>query len=116
MCSSTGSLLSSEAVTMSEPFVAVSEISSEEDASANLIEAFRNRLGEVDHWPGFRHLEVWQDQRDDGRFLMVSWWDDETSFRSYMRSDSHRRSHARIPSEPSRPKPMGFDRFRLIAD
>lgn len=101
---------------MGEPFVAVSEISIEENASSTLTEAFRNRLGEVDDWPGFRHLEVWQDRRDAGRFLMVSWWDDEASFRSYMRSDSHRRSHARIPTEPSRPKPAGFDRFRLVAD
>lgn len=101
---------------MTEPFVAVSEISVAEAGVATLVGAFRTRLGEVDAWPGFRHLEVWQDESRSDRFLMVSWWDDKDSFQAYMRSDSHRRSHARIPTEPAKPKPAGFTRYRLVAE
>ncbi len=101
---------------MTGPFVAVSEIAVSEEGVSALAGAFRNRLGEVEGWPGFRHLEVWQDESKSGRFLMVSWWDDKDSFQTYMRSDSHRRSHARIPTEPAKPKPAGFERYRLIAE
>ncbi|HSJ26561.1 MAG TPA: antibiotic biosynthesis monooxygenase family protein, partial [Acidimicrobiia bacterium] len=79
-----------------------------------LEEAFRDRLGEVDHWPGFRHLEVWRDESTPGRYVMVSWWTDREAFKSYMRSDAHRRSHARIPEDPSRPRPVSFSRYTVI--
>lgn len=65
--------------------------------------------------PSFSRLEVWQDERDAERFVMVSWWDDHDSFTAYMRSRSHRRSHDRIPSGPDAPKPTAFARFRVVA-
>lgn len=100
---------------MSDGFVAVSEISIDEIGTETLVEAFRQRLGEVDEWPGFRSLEVWQGDRDDTHFVMVSWWDDQDSFRAYMQSDAHARSHERIPDEPARPRPVRFRRYRVVA-
>lgn len=97
------------------PFVAHSEIRVPAAGAASLISAFEGRLGEVEPWPGFERLEVWQDERDDGRFVMVSWWDDKESFQTYMRSESHRRSHDRIPSGPDAPRPESFSRFRVVA-
>lgn len=96
-------------------FVAHSEIEIDPDAGVTLEEAFADRLGEVDSWPGFVRLEVWRDERREGRYVMVSWWTDDESFKAYMRSESHRRSHARIPDEPSRPRPAGFSRFTVIS-
>lgn len=101
---------------MTDGFVAVSDIGIDEIGADRLIDAFRARLGEVDDWPGFRHLEVWQDETHPDRFVMVSWWDDKESFQTYMRSDSHKRSHARIPDEPAKPRPVGFTRYRLVAE
>lgn len=98
-----------------EGFVAVSDIAIEEVGIERLEQAFHDRLGKVDSWPGFRHLEVWQDEREPSHFVMVSWWDDKASFDGYMRSESHRQSHARIPSEPARPRPTGFTRYRIVA-
>ncbi len=95
-------------------FVAHSEISIEPDAGPTLEQSFSDRLGEVDGWPGFLKLEVWRDERTPGRYVMVSWWDDRESFTSYMRSDSHRRSHARIPDDPA-PRPVGFSRYTVVA-
>jgi heme-degrading monooxygenase HmoA len=47
---------------------------------------------------------------------MGTWWETEDAFRGYMRSDSHRRSHARIPSGSARPKAVRVDRFSLVTD
>lgn len=100
---------------MNDGFVAVSDLSIDEVGTDALIAAFEARLGEVDGWPGFRRLEVWQSERDDTQFVMVSWWDDQDCFRAYMQSDAHARSHARIPNDPARPKPVGFRRYRVVA-
>ena len=95
-------------------FVAHSEIRVPAAGGPALIAAFRARLGEVDGWPGFIRLEVWQDEGDATRFVMVSWWDARDSFADYMRSAAHRRSHARIPADEA-PRPAGFTRFRVVA-
>jgi heme-degrading monooxygenase HmoA len=47
---------------------------------------------------------------------MVTWWQDEQSFRDYMRSAAHAESHARTPGGQHRPRPAGLDRYRCIAD
>jgi len=67
--------------------------------AGRLVEAFRNRVGLVDHADGFVDLEVWQSDRDDGEVIMVSRWRDRDAFRAYMRSGAHRVSHDRIPDD-----------------
>lgn len=96
--------------------VVVSELVVAEDGIASLEDAFRARLGEVDSFPGHLGLQVWRDDHQRGRYVMVTWWETADAFRQYMRSDSHRRSHARIPSQPARPKAVRVDRFSLVTD
>ena len=95
--------------------VVVSELAIEPEGTDTLEAAFRDRLGEVDSFPGHLGLQVWKDDRKPGRYLMVSWWETAAAFREYMRSESHRRSHARIPSEPARPHAVRVDRFSLVS-
>ncbi|MFL5863895.1 MAG: antibiotic biosynthesis monooxygenase family protein [Solirubrobacteraceae bacterium] len=64
-----------------------------------LVSPFRDRAHLVDQAPGFLNLEVWQNDRDAGELVMVSHWTDRESFKSYMQSDAHRRSHDRIDPE-----------------
>lgn len=97
-------------------YVVVSELAVAEDGIENLEAAFRSRLGEVDSFPGHLGLQVWRDDRRRGRYVMVTWWDTADDFRQYMRSDSHRRSHGRIPSEPARPRAVRVDRFSLVTN
>jgi len=92
----------------------VSELAVAPEGAAALEEAFAHRLGEVDSWPGFIRLEVWRDPRHDGRYLMVSWWETKDLFKAWMRSQSHDRSHARVPTDPA-PRPVRFDRYEVIA-
>lgn len=95
--------------------VVLSELEIAPEGSSTLEAAFRERLGEVDEFPGHVGLQVWKDPRRPGRYLMVTWWESEAAFRSYMRSESHRRSHARIPSEPVRPHPVRVERFSVVS-
>jgi heme-degrading monooxygenase HmoA len=97
-------------------FVAVSDLVVPEAGRDALQAAFRNRLGAVDHWPGFRGLQVWADTTDPCALTMVSWWDSQECFAAYMRSADHRRSHQRIPVGADRPRPRQFRRYQVIAE
>ena len=101
---------------VAEAHVVVSELVVAEEGIGSLEAAFRARLGEVDSFPGHLGLQVWRDDRLRGRYVMVTWWETADAFGQYMRSDSHRRSHARIPSEPARPKAVRVDRFTLVTE
>ena len=95
-------------------YVAISHIEVPEEGSDALEAAFRDRLGAVDSWPGFRGLEVLSDRRRPSHYLMISRWTSREDFVSYMRSDDHRRSHARIPGGPARPRPAGFEEYEPV--
>jgi heme oxygenase (mycobilin-producing) len=99
----------------SSSYVVVSHLTIEPDGAEALERAFQDRLGEVDGAPGFQRLEVWRDTASPSGFAMVSWWDSEDDFRSYMGSDAHRRSHARIPRDPRAPHATSLARYVVIA-
>lgn len=96
-------------------FVAVSEFSVPGPGRVALLDAFTGRMRAVDRWPGFRGLQVWSDKQDPSAFMMVSWWDSEEQFRSYMGSPDHRESHGRIPRGEHRPRPGRFRRYTRVA-
>jgi heme-degrading monooxygenase HmoA len=85
------------------PFAVTSKLAVHPDGADDLIAAFRNRLGRVEHREGFHDLEVWRDQARTDRFVMASRWASRNAFADYMRNGDHRRSHARIPAEPPGP-------------
>jgi heme-degrading monooxygenase HmoA len=96
-------------------FVVASELAVERCGAPALEAAFRDRLHEVENHEGFQRMEVWRDFRDNGGYMMISWWDDEASFRSYMRSARHKASHARIPVEPAKAHGVGLRRYTVVA-
>jgi hypothetical protein len=57
---------------------------------------------------------VWRDQRDRGRLILASWCADRHAFVDCMRSDDHRRSHARVPQGRARPRPVALTRCDLF--
>lgn len=93
----------------------MSDLAIDAVGAGTLEAAFADRLGEVDGWSGFIDLEVWRDERDEGRFVMVSWWRSRDDYVSYMRSDVHRRSHDRIPTDPAAPRAVGVGQYRVVA-
>ena len=88
----------------------------EEVGIASLEAAFSNRLGEVDSFPGHLGLQVWPDNQKPGDYLMVTWRKTEDDFCPYMQSDSHRCSHATIPSEPARSKAVRVSRCSEVSE
>ena|SRR5579884_1331672 len=96
-------------------YVAISEIAVPEAGEGALEVAFRDRLRAVDSWPGFRGLELLKDRKSPGRYLMLCRWDSREQFLAYMRSEDHRRSHARIPRGENGPRPAGFDEYDTVA-
>jgi heme-degrading monooxygenase HmoA len=96
-------------------YVVASDLSVDLSGAAALEAAFADRLHQVEGHPGFQRLEVWRDSAREGQYVMVSWWDDEAAFRSYLRSDRHRASHDRIPTEPARARGVGLRRYTLVA-
>ncbi len=99
----------------SASFVAFSRIHVPAEGSVDLERAFADRLGAVDHWPGFLNLEVWEDIADPTSFAMISWWTSPDAFRAYMQSSDHRLSHSRISKDDLRPRARQFRRYRVIA-
>ena len=97
------------------PYVAISEIAVPIEGAGELEEAFRNRLGVVDGWPGFLGMEVLRHRRKAGRYVMISRWATKQAFAEYMRSADHRRSHDRIPGGEHAPRPAGFDDYDRVA-
>ena len=98
-----------------DDFVVASEIAVSPQSGQVLEAAFADRLREVENHDGFRRLEVWRDSRTPGRYLMVSWWRDAEAYRTYMRSDAHRRSHDRVPAAPHQPKGVAVNLFEVVA-
>ena len=96
--------------------VVVSDLRVDPVGADALEKAFATRMRAVEGHAGFQRLEVWGSEREDGAYVMVSWWDDEASFRAYMRSSDHRASHARIPTAPARARGVGVRRYRVVAD
>ncbi|MCW2606387.1 MAG: Antibiotic biosynthesis monooxygenase [Frankiales bacterium] len=97
-------------------FVTVSGIAVPVEGAADLERAMQDRIGLVDAEAGFRALQVWRPVRSGDPYRMVTWWDDEAAFRSYMRSPAHAASHARTPDGPHRPRPAGLDRYWCIGE
>jgi len=77
-------------------YVSLSRLRVPEHRAAELVAAFRGRMGAVDRFDGFVDLQVWQSDRDPGELVMVSRWRDRDAFKHYMRSAEHRASHERI--------------------
>lgn len=100
---------------MGTPYVGISEISVPVEGVASLRQAFAERLRAVDHWPGFNGLELLQDRKRPGRYLMITRWTTRQEFLNYMRSEDHRRSHGRIERGPLGPRPAGFSEYDQVA-
>lgn len=79
-------------------YVSLSRLRIPPEHAPELLRAFRSRLHGVEHHDGFIDLQVWQSDRDAGEVVMVSRWRDRDCFKTYMKSDDHRRSHDRIPA------------------
>lgn len=97
-------------------FVSVSEIAIPEEDACHLIAAFRNRLRRVDAHEGFRGLELWQDTRKAGQFVLVTRWESQQQFHAYLRSPDFKLAHQRQHPHVSEPEGGGPLRQLVTVD
>ena len=64
---------------------------------AAVAEAFANRPGLVDRWPGFLGMETFTDTTDPSVFHLATRWTDRASFQEWHHSAAHRASHRIMP-------------------
>ncbi len=77
--------------------LAVSRFRVANDSADAVADAFANRPGLVDAWPGFLGLETFRDIQDANLFYLVTRWTDAGAFREWHRSPAHRASHRWMP-------------------
>lgn len=97
-------------------FVITSELRVPDGGGTALETAFQNRLHAVDRCPGFVALEVWRDARAEGRYMLVSWWRTQEHYQTYMHSQEHRESHARVPTGPLAPAAVAVRRYAVLTE
>ena len=97
-------------------FVAVSKFKVRNGLSAEVRDAFLQRPHLVDDADGFLRMEVLNPEDDPDEFWLLTFWRDETSFRSWHDSPAHHRSHDRIPKGLKlQPEATQVRYFRQIA-
>jgi heme oxygenase (mycobilin-producing) len=79
-------------------FVAVNFITCREDYRGRFEELFGNRAGAIDSMPGFHRMQVLRPSKPGEPYLVISEWEDQESFKAWMKSpafvEGHRRGFA----------------------
>lgn len=79
-------------------YVAVNSIQVDSDYVPRFEELFKSRAHEIDRVPGFQWMHVLKPTHSGEAYLVVSYWDDQTSFENWTTSreflDGHRRAFA----------------------
>lgn len=78
-------------------FVAISKFAVANDMTDEVKEAFVARPHLVDSVPGFVRLDVLCPQDAPHEFWLVTYWQDEQTFRAWHKSHLYRDSHKGIP-------------------
>jgi heme-degrading monooxygenase HmoA len=98
-------------------FVAINFITCTPEYRDRFEELFASRAGEIDRMPGFQRLQVLRPKLSGEDYLIMSEWDDESSFKAWMKSDAfvagHRRGFADLEAAKKRgEQPPMHSQFR----
>jgi len=79
-------------------FVAMSRfVIASRELTTSVKQAFANRPHLVDHAPGFVRMDVISPHDTPEEIWLLTYWTDETSYRTWHRGHSYRDSHQGIP-------------------
>ena len=78
-------------------FISISSFTVSNDMAPEVKEAFMNRPHLVDKAPGFIRMEVLTPQENPNEFWLMSYWENEDSFKVWYESHKYHDSHAGIP-------------------
>jgi heme oxygenase (mycobilin-producing) len=98
-------------------FLALSKFKVGNGRQDDVLEAFLRRPHLVDEAEGFVRMDVVSPTADDAEFWLLTWWQDEESFRRWHHSHLYRDSHAGIPKGLKLvPEATELLTFRYITD
>jgi heme oxygenase (mycobilin-producing) len=100
---------------MNKHFVAVNYIDCTEAYRTRLEELLATRAHAIDAMPGFINMHMLRPLHEGDRYLIVSYWETESAFKDWIRSEAFLKGHkrgfedmARAKAE-GRPSPMTSD-------
>lgn len=76
-------------------FVAINYISCTADYRARFEQLFATRAHAIDRLPGFISMQVLRPQKEQDDYLVISHWQDETSFKAWTQSPEFIEGHKR---------------------
>lgn len=109
---------------MEKKFVAVNYINCTPAYRERFEELFGSRAKAIDTMPGFIEMHVLRPAQEGDNYLIVSYWENEQSFKAWTRSEAfiegHKRGFADLAQAKAegRPAPMtsDFKTYEIIAD
>lgn len=97
-------------------FVFLSHLTVPPADHARLDHHFRHRSGLVDSFPGFEYLQLMRPLAGEASHAFLTAWRDRDSFRRYMRSLEHARSHGREPGDIMGRTGVRHDAYEVLMD
>ncbi|GBC98643.1 Heme oxygenase (staphylobilin-producing) 2 [bacterium HR17] len=93
-------------------FVTAFAVEVQEGCEREFIERFQKRARLIDKVKGYKGMYVLQHTQTANKFLVVTLWKDEASFRAWVNSEEFRKAHAEggVPT-----KTMQLDTYRIVA-
>ena len=76
-------------------FVAINFITCREDYRGRFEELFGSRAGAIDAMPGFVRMQVLRPSKPGEPYLVMSEWDNQESFKAWMKSEAFVQGHRR---------------------
>lgn len=104
-------------------FVAINYIDCEADYKERFEALFASRAHAIDTMTGFIDMQVLKPQTDDGKYLIVSFWDTEEAFKDWTKSPQFIEGHKRgfediaIAKKEGKTPPMksDFKTYKVIS-
>ena len=96
-------------------FVAINYISCQDHYKPRFEELFKSRIKAIDKMPGFIFMNVLKPVNNEGNYLIVSYWKNESAFREWTKSSNFIEGHKRgfedikIAKERNEEPPMKSD-------
>ncbi|MCS7264094.1 MAG: antibiotic biosynthesis monooxygenase [Armatimonadetes bacterium] len=93
-------------------FVTAFSVEVEEGQEKEFIERFRRRTRLIDKAKGFKGVYVLQHTQASNKFMVVTFWRDEASFRAWVNSEEFKKAHAEggVPTKMTQ-----LDTYRIVA-
>ncbi len=109
---------------MGKKFVAVNYINCTPEYRERFETLFGSRAHAIDTMPGFIEMHVLRPDTEGDNYLIVSYWENETAFKDWTKSEAfiegHKRGFADLAKakEEGRPMPMtsDFKTYEIIAN